>query len=66
MVASEHLNALHQLIFVSAGDWDLVVVNFDDELEGVDVCDPVNVDDIVSADPHKVFEWQFQKQIFQK
>ena len=63
--ASEKLDTLHQFILVRARDGDLVVVNFDDELEGVDVGDPINVDHVVSTDPHKVFEGQLEEQILQ-
>jgi len=63
--ASEKLDALHQFILVRARDGNLIVVNFDDELEGVDVGNAINVDDVVSAHPHKVFEGQFEEQILQ-
>ena len=53
--ASEHLNPLHQLILVSPGDGNLVVVNFDDELKGVNVGDTVNVDHVVPAYPNEIF-----------
>ena len=41
------------------------MVNLDDELEGVDVCNPVNVDYKVSADPYKVLVGQFEQKVLQ-
>ena len=63
--SSEKLDALHELILVGPRNWNLVLIDFDDELERVDVGDPVDVDDEVPADPHKIFLRELEEQIFQ-
>ena len=61
--SSEKLDALHELILVRPGNRNLVLINLDDELERVDVGHPIDVDDEVPADPHKVFLWQLEQEI---
>ena len=60
-VPSEQLDALHELILVSPGDGDLIFIDSNDELESVNVGDPVNVDDEVPADANEIFLGQLQE-----
>ena len=62
-VPLEQLDALHELILVSPGDGNLILIDSNDELESVNVGDSVDVDHEIPADANEIFLGQLQEQI---